>query len=54
MLANGLVASEADTAYLSISGRGRGMGLGGCLFEAGYLSTFSDFKMDANSRKVII
>ena len=30
------------------------MGLGGCLFEAGYLLTFSAFKMGANSRKVLI
>ena len=35
--------------YLSLSGRGWG-GVGGRLFEAGHLLTFSAFRMGAHSR----
>ena len=36
--------------YLSLSGRGRGLGEGGCLFEAGRLLTWSAILMGAYSR----
>jgi len=37
-------------AYFSLSGRGGGLGVGGCLFEAGRLLTFSVFRISAYSR----
>ena len=49
MSANGLVAREADTAYLRFSGSRRGRGVR-CLFEAGCLLTFSTFRMGAYLR----
>ena len=41
-------------AYLSLSGSGREVGWGGCLFEAGRLLTFSAFRMGAYSRWALI
>ena len=46
--ANGLVAWKADTAYLPLSGRWQGVGLGGTLL------TFSAFSMGAYSRWALI
>ena len=36
--------------YLSLSGSGRKVGWGGCLFEAGRFLAFSAFRMGAYSR----
>ena len=41
-------------AYLGLSGSGREVGLGGSLFEAGRLLTFSAFRMGAYSRWALI
>ena len=41
-------------AYLSLSGSGREVGLGGRLFEAEHLLTFSTFRMGAYSRWALI
>ena len=41
-------------AYLSLSERGRGVGWGGHLFEAGRLLTFSACRMGAYSRWTLI
>ena len=46
--ANGLVARKAGTAYLRLSGRDRGVELGGRLL------TFSAFRMGAYSRWALI
>ena len=40
--------------YLSLSGSGRRWGGGGCLFEAGWLITFSAFRIGSYSRWVLI
>ena len=53
-LANRLVAQKADTAYLHLSRKGRGMRWSGRLFEAERLSTFSAFRMGAYSRWALI
>ena len=41
-------------AYLSLSGSGRVVGLGGRLFEAGRLLSFSAFRMGTYSRWTLI
>ena len=40
--------------YFSLSGKGRAVRRGGCLFEAGCLLTFSASRMDAYSRWALI
>ena len=41
-------------AYLSLSGSGREVGWGGCLFEAGGSLTFSAFRMGTYLRWALI
>ena len=50
MPANGLVTREADTAYLSLSRRGRRVGWGWLLIRGWVLINFSAFRMVAYSR----
>ena len=52
--ANRLVAQKADTAYLRLSGRGRRVRWGGCLFEAARVVTSSAFRMSAYSSWALI
>ena len=40
--------------FFGLSGRGLGVGWGGCLFEAQRLLTFSAFRMDTYSRWALI